>query len=350
MVNMLKNGIYPRVSVIILNWNGWADTLECLESLYQINYPNYDVVLVDNNSTDDSIHEIKKYCSGQSEIESKYFEFETPNKPIKFIEFTEEEAKTIKPQDYFRTVEGASNKILNLIKNHDNYGFAKGNNNGIDYALNILNPDYVLLLNNDTVVDPDFMLELVLTGESHDKIGFVGAKTYFYSNENVLQAAGGGYVDFKHGVVIELASNKEDNGDYDIYMEIDYVGGACLLCKREVIDTIGSLDSNFFMYWEDVNWCLNGLKYAYKSVYSYKSKIWHKYGASSESHFKIYYLNRNRIYTIKEHAPKKDYIYFIIYFFLYRFWFECLDYLLIQRDLKRCKCLIKGAFDGLRGP
>jgi GT2 family glycosyltransferase len=347
---MLKNGIYPRVSVIILNWNGWMDTVECLESLFQINYPNFDVVLVDNNSTNDSILKIKEYCNGHIEIDPKFSRFETENKPIKIREYTEEEAKTINPHDQFHTVKDASQKILNLIKNRNNYGFAKGNNTGIDYAINVLNPDYVLLLNNDTVVDPDFMLELALTGESSDKIGFVGPKTYLYSNEDVLQAAGGGDVDFKHGIVNEIASNRIDNGDYDIYMEIDYVGGACLLCKREVIDTIGALDPNFFMYWEDVNWCLNGFKSGYKSVYAYKSKIWHKYGASSESHFKIYYLNRNRIYTIKKHAEKNDYIYFLIYFFLYRFWFECFDYLLKQRDLKKCKYLIKGAFDGLKGP
>ena len=347
---MLKNGTYPRVSVIILNWNGSDDTLECLESLYMINYPNYDVVLVDNNSTDNSVQEIKKYCRGQFEIKSKYFEFQKQNKPIKIIEFTEKELETVTSQVYSIKAEDASNKILNLIRNQENYGFAKGNNTGIDYSLNILNPDYVLLLNNDTVVDTDFMLELVLTGESSDKIGFIGAKTYLYSKENVIQVAGGGDVDFKHGVVNELASNMEDNGDYDVYMEIEYVSGACLMCKRHVIDTIGSLEPKFFMYWEDVYWCLKGRKYGYKSVYSYKSKIWHKYGSSSESYFKIYYLNRNRIYTIKEYAKKNEYTYFLIFFFLYRFWYECLDYLLHQRNLKRFKCLIKGSYDGLRGP
>jgi len=304
---MLKNGIYPKVSVIILNWNGWQDTLECLESIYQISYSNYDVVLVDNNSTDDSIEKIKNYCKGQLEIESKYLSYQRKNKPITIIEYKEEEVKTINSQNYSLIIEANKTKILYLIKNPKNYGFAKGNNIGIDYALKILDPDYILLLNNDTVVDPEFMLELVLTGESNDKIGFVGAKTYFYNHENVLQAAGGGDVDFKHGIVNEIASNIVDNGDYDSYIEIDFVGGVCLMCKRGVIDTIGLLNPLYFMYWEDVNWCLKGLKYGYKSVYAFKSRIWHKYGTSSESDFKIYYLNRNRIYTIKEYAEKKGF-------------------------------------------
>ncbi|MBZ2166572.1 glycosyltransferase family 2 protein [Methanobacterium spitsbergense] len=345
---MLKD--YPRVSVIILNWNGSKDTIECLESLYSINYPNYNVVLVDNASTDNSILNIKDYCNGQLKVESKFFTYETENKPIKLLEFTEEDIKNITSEKYSELIKDSSNKVLNLIKNQDNYGFAKGNNIGIAYALNSLNPDYILLLNNDTVVDPEFLLEMVLTAESNEKYGFVGSKTYFYTQDEVLQAAGGGDVDFKHGIVNELASNTQDNGDYDIYIEMDYVGGACLLCKREVINTVGCLDSNFFMYWEDVNWCLTGLKHGYKSVYSFKSRIWHKYGASSASDFKIYYLNRNRIYVIKEHAKRNEYYYFLIYFFGYRLWYESLDYLVNQRDFKRFKCLIKGALDGLRGP
>ncbi len=89
------------------------------------------------------------------------------------------------------------------------------------------------------MVDPNFMTELVKTGEKSEEIGFVGPKTYFYNNENILQAAGGGNVDFKHGVVYEIASNHEDDGSFDRYMEMDYVGGACLLCRRDVVDTDG---------------------------------------------------------------------------------------------------------------
>ena len=351
-INMLKSYKHPRVSVIILNWNGWQDTVECLESLYSINYPNYDVVLVDNASSDDSILKIEEYCKGRLKVESKFLNFQTGNKPIKIVEYTEDETKNLslqKHNDAISATDG-SKKILNLIKNSKNHGFAGGNNTGVEYALKILNPDYLLLLNNDTVVDPNFMTELVKTGERSSEIGFVGAKTYLYNKENILQAAGGGNVDFKHGVVHEIAYNHEDDGSYDRYMEMDYVGGACLLCKRDVVDEIGALDPGFFMYWEDVNWCLTGSKHGFRSAYSYKSRIWHKYGASSASYFKIYYLNRNRIYVIKHHAEKNEYTYFLIYFFGYRFWVELLDYLLKQRNLKRARCLIKGGLDGLMGP
>jgi GT2 family glycosyltransferase len=346
---MFVNDREPRVSVIILNWNGWKDTLECLESLYQVNYLNYDVVLVDNYSTDNSIKKIYEYTKGDLNVEGKFFKYNPDNKPIKIIEYTEDEAFKLKP-DLESPGDNSPNRVLNLIKNIANHGFAEGNNIGIRYALKILNPDYLLLLNNDTIVDPDFMTELVKIGEEHEDVGFVGAKTYFYNQKNMMQAAGGGNIDFKHGIVNELASNTRDNGEFDRYIEMDYVGGACLMCKREVVKSIGALNSKFFMYWEDVNWCLNGRENGYKSAYAFKSRIWHKYGTSSQSHFKIYYLNRNRIFVISEYALRSEYQYFLLYFFLYRLWVEGLEYILKQRDTKKFKCLFKGAFDGLRGP
>jgi GT2 family glycosyltransferase len=346
---MMVNDKYPHVSVIILNWNGWADTIECLESLYQINYPNYNVVLVDNDSHDNSIQMIKQYCDGGLNKDNKSFKYHDKYKYIKIIEHNEDEIHNLKPKQD-PTINGHENNVLNLIKNQSNHGFAEGNNIGIRYALKVYNPDYLLLLNNDTIVDPDFMLEMVRTGEEHGDVGFIGAKTFFYNKENILQAAGGGDVDFKHGVVNEIASNQQDNGEYDRYMEMDYVGGACLLCKREVVEQIGVLNTSFFMYWEDVNWCLTGKEYGYKSAYAYKSIIWHKYGTSSQSHFKIYYLNRNRIYVIKEHAARNEYLYFLFYFFLYRLWIEGFDYLMKQGDAGKFKSLFKGALDGLKGP
>ena len=84
---------YPRVSIIILNWNGWKDTIECLESIYQITYQNYDVIVVDNGSKDDSVQKIKEYCEGKIKVESKFFEYDPSNKPIYVLEYTREQAE-----------------------------------------------------------------------------------------------------------------------------------------------------------------------------------------------------------------------------------------------------------------
>lgn len=364
----------PRISIILLNWNGWKDTIECLESLYQINYPNYDVVLVDNASTDESLARIRDYCDGKIKIQSEFFKYDEENKPIKVFEFTKETSERVDsqqesdthqkshlhqknhprresdphentlPENYFNFT---SNERLILIKNDENYGFAEGNNVGMRFALKVLNPDYVLLLNNDTVVDQNFLTELVNLGETDEKIGFVGPKTYFYSQPKILQVAGGAEVDLRHGLIHEIGSQEMDDGSFDDYYEPDYIGGACILAKKELIDTIGLLDSNFFMYWEDNDWCFSGREHGYKCAYAFKSRIWHKYGAASEDYFKMYYLTRNRLYFMRKHTKRGQYALFLAYF-VPNILFECLYQLIRKRDVKMYDSYSRGLVDGFK--
>jgi len=107
---------YPRVAIIILNWNGWEDTIA---------YPNYDVIVVDNGSEDDSIEKIKEYCEGKIKVESKFFEYSSENKPIRIIEYSREEAEAGGGREQ-EIADLPSNKKLILIKNEKNYGFAGG--------------------------------------------------------------------------------------------------------------------------------------------------------------------------------------------------------------------------------
>ncbi|OPY30491.1 MAG: N-glycosyltransferase [Methanobacterium sp. PtaU1.Bin242] len=340
-----------EVAVIILNWNGWKDTLECLESLYQINYPHYQVIVVDNHSQDESLEKIRQYCQGKIRIQSPFFNYQKENKPIKITEITNKETKSNinqKPPTYQNpSPPNPSTQRLILIKNDENYGFARGNNIGIEFTLKNLDPKYILLLNNDTVVDTDFLTEMVKTAELEGKIGFVGPKTYLYHEKDIIQAAGGGDIDFLKGESHEVAFMEKDVGNYDKYLELDYVGGSCLLAKIEVIKKAGMLNEAYFMYWEDVDWCFNGKEAGYKSVYSFKSKIWHKYGKSSMNYFKTYYHNRNRLYFIKKHADKGVYRSFLRHY-LGEILKECGYQLIYRRDWAMFKSLFRGALDGLR--
>jgi hypothetical protein len=213
----------PKVSIIILNWNGKDDTLECLGSLRGLEYGNYEVIVVDNGSTDGS----------QEAISRGY-----PN--------------------------------VKLIKNKENMGFCVGNNTGIRSA----ESDYYLLLNNDTVVDPKFVKQLVLVGESDRKIGILGPKMFFYDRRNVFWFAGG-FMKRCHGTV-HRGFNELDAGQYDNVEDMDFISGCALMVKKEVIDKIGLLDEEFFAYYEDVDWCLRARKAGYRVVYVPKSVIWHK--------------------------------------------------------------------------
>jgi GT2 family glycosyltransferase len=328
----------PRVSVIIVNWNGWQDTLECLESLYKINYPNYDVVLIDNHSTDKSLEKIKDYAKGKIKPQSSFFNSQSVNKPLEVVEYTEDE--------YFETPQKTNHQLF-LIQNQDNYGFAGGNNRGIEFALKHLKPDYVLLLNNDTVVNKNFLTELVKVAEKNDN-GFLGAKNYFYQDKNVLQTVGGGNFDPEKVIALHIGSGQIDEGQYDHDFTIDYVCGACMLCKVDMIQKIGLMDPEFFMYWEDVDWCIRGSNAGYKSVYAHKSKIWHKVSASSEDYSKEYYLHRNRIYLMKKNIKGIQYIKFIFKFFFNTFLPESKLRLVDKKDTKAFKFYFRGILAGLR--
>lgn len=333
----------PKVTIIITNWNGWQDTLECLESLYQIKYPNYDIILVDNNSEDNSILKIKEYCEGRIKIKSKFLKYNPNNKPIEVIEYTNEESENEC---------NSINKGIILIKNNANYGFAEGNNIGIRYALNSSNSDYVLLLNNDTVVDKKFLEELVKVSESDTTIGFVSPKTYYYNFDNrhdVINFAGGSLNMFK-GQSQSIGANEIDKGQYDKIKTVEYGEGSCLLIKREVLEKIGLFDTKYFAYWEEADLCTRGHKAGYRSIYVPKAKIWHKVSASTDDPTKLYYYTRNKFWFMQKYSNRMEYLSFLLLFFGFYFWNLICRYTLYglyKRSLKHSSYFLKGIKNGI---
>ena len=336
-----------KVSIIILNWNGWKDTIECLESLYQINYHQYDIILVDNGSKDDSIKKIEDYCNGKIIVKSNFFKYKKENKPIKIIKLSFKDQKYFFKDVYDNKGLPSDRKIF-LIENELNYGFPEGNNIGIRFSLKTLNPDYILLLNNDTVVDADFLKELVNFAEEKPDGGYFGPKVYYYDDKNLIQFTGGGKIDFKKGVARALFSNEYDQGQHDQTYVAEFIGGSCLLCKREVIEEIGLLDKKLFLMWEEIDFGLRGLKKGYKSYYVYKAKIWHKEGISAGTRTSLYYGTRNTFYFLKKNATKVQYYSFLIYFFGIRFWIITLVYLIYRHDPQSYLYFLKAIPDGIK--
>jgi len=285
-----------NVSIIVLNWNGWKDTIECLESIYQIDYPNFNVIVVDNNSNNDSINQIKKYCKGMVKVESKYFKYQSANKPIKIEEYSEESLNKIDTIN-----ENLSSKNLFLIKNNKNYGFAKGNNIGIHFALNYLNPDYILLLNNDTVVDKLFLNELVSAAENDKKIGVLGPKVLNYNslNGDVIDSLGGiinlnkypGYFGISKNILdkpeyfMGLSNDFIDKTEYSTgLLSRDWISGSSMMIKING-SPIKYLDETYYFGCEDADLCIKMKKEGYKIVTVLNSKIWHKGGKSRKRKF-----------------------------------------------------------------
>jgi len=241
----------PKVYIIILNWNNWPDLEECLASLKNNDYPNYEVVIVDNDS-----------------------------------------------KEKLQVSEG-----LKVIYNNENLGFVGGNNIGIKYALKN-NADYILLLNDDTIVDKQFLSKMIETGESDDKIGMVGAKIYSYQDKNKLWFAGG-EINWLYNKGIMRGYNQIDKGQYNNLEETDYLTGCCLLVKKEVIQKIGGLSEDYFAYYEDTDWSLAAQKAGFKTVFVPEAKIWHKGSKSfiQESPQYIYYNIRNGLIFAQKWAP-----------------------------------------------
>lgn len=263
----------PKVAIIILNWNGWEDTVECLESVYQIKYPNYQIILVDNASQDDSLQKIREYCQGKLKPELKFFNYQSSNKPIKIREYTEEEINSSKDiQNEFK-----SNEELILIKNSYNHGFAKGNNIATIYALIKLKADYILLLNNDTIVDPDFLTELIRITQKDNKIGIVGSKLLNAYNPEIIDSTG--HV-IKWGRIVDRGHGEVDNGQYDDKKEIIGAMAASALYRSKMLEEIGLLDENYVTLCEDVDMSWRAHNNGWKSIFAPKSIVYHKRGRS----------------------------------------------------------------------
>ena len=310
---------WPKVAIIILNWNGWKDTIECLESLYQSTYPNYNIVVVDNGSKDGSIEKIKEYCEGKIKVESKFLKYSYKNKPIKVIEYERKEVEVGRDKEK-EIINLSSNKKLIIIKSEKNYGFAKGNNIGIKYALKALESVYVLLLNNDTVVDEEFLKSGIELMERKKEVGIVTGKILYYDDPKRIWAAGG-HINIFLAAGGGIGGNQLDNGHFNEIKEIDYAPGTMVLIKRSVIEEIGYLPECYFGTGEEMEFAIKVSKKGYKIICNPNSIIFHKVGMSSNRSLKYQYNAwRTQLLFIERNFPKP---YRKLWFILYVILFEC---------------------------
>ncbi len=258
-----------KVYIVILNWNGYDDTSECLESLKKIEYSNYRVIVVDNGSPNNDAQRLKNRYS-----------------------------------DY-----------IDLIESQENLGFSGGNNLGIRKALDN-NADYIVLLNNDTIVEENFLSLLVSSARTSEKIGITTPKINYYSQKSKIWSAGGEISKIRGSGF----SKGEKRNEKEFYKNrfITFASGCCLLIKKEVIEKVGLLDEKYFLYLEDADYCLRVVKKNYKILFVAESKIYHKVNSTTtyeNSYLPIYYNTRNRLYFSKKLLS--NWYYFVkIYLFI----------------------------------
>jgi GT2 family glycosyltransferase len=290
------------VFIITVNWCNWRDTVECLESLCQLTYHNYRIVVVDNGSTDDSLTKIRDWASGKSAYITNLTDGQL-NKPDYFIEYDQKMAEQGGLSEHeCNNGRYPSAKRIVLLRIENNLGFAGGNNVGIRYALKC-NADYVWLLNNDTIIDKEALSEAVNLISSDNRIGMVGSKVYCYDKPNIFQAAGGGIVKKWQGKAIYYGMDQEDYGQWNNVLDLEHILGASLLVSLKLIRAIGMLNEDYFLCMEEADWCVRAKRNKWRLVYCPNSKVWHKGSASFVGLTQLYYNQRNALLFTKINFP-----------------------------------------------
>lgn len=252
----------PKVAIIILNWNGLSDTIECLESVMQLHYRAFEVVVVDNASSDGSVEAIKR--------------------------------------DY---------PHVNMLCNQENLGYTGGNNIALRHALD-QGFQYFWLLNNDTIVDPYSLSEMINIAESSPDVGLLSPVIYHYDNSEEIQFCGS-YVDAKRYNINHFKSI-DDYIKYASETEIS-LWGTALLIKRRVVETIGFLDDNLFAYYEDCDYSCRTARAGFKNIVTLNAKVFHKDSRSTGSRtapLQVYLRFRNNYLFWKKNISGTDRFFF----------------------------------------
>ena len=341
------NPTNPKVSIIILNWNGWRDTIECLESLYQVDYDNYNLILIDNGSENSSLEEIRAYLGGTKPIASKYVEYTSENKPLKILEYTNSEVESGGGREDEIADLPSREKVV-IIRNDKNYGFAGGNNIGIRYALKSQDPEYILLLNNDTVVKSDLLNKLVNAIDGDERIGFAGPIVYKYDSNgrtDLISVAGVNLI-MSRGSYRRIGSEEVDRGQYHSTATVDSLEGSCLLIRRTALEQIGLLDESYFLYWEETDLCRRGFEAGFGCIVVPTTGIWHKVSTSKPRAMVTYYKTRNRLWFVKSHASKEELVSFLCYFCIFQFWATIAGYI-YRQEFANLSSFLKGVLHGI---
>jgi GT2 family glycosyltransferase len=255
----------PSVGIVIINWNSFGHTHQCLLSLKKVTYPNFKIFIVDNGSSDGSGRQLKE----------------------------------------------EHGDFVNVIFHHENAGFAGGNNIGIAEVLR-LGFDYVMLLNNDTESEPDFLNHLVKKLEENPSFGAVQPKFFFLLDKTKIWNAGGKFIPFL-GISGTIGYNQADQAKFNHPKILDWITGCGFMVSTAIVKKVGMLNEKFFIYYEDVDWSFRIRNAGYKLAYEPKSVVYHEAGMAHKSNVKkkegyvnpfVHYLrSRNQIWLLRKYTP-----------------------------------------------
>ena len=282
----------PLVTIITINYNQAKLTCELLDSLRKVTYPAVEVIVVDNHSKEDPT-------------------------PVIAGQYPE----------------------VKLIVSDENLGFAGGNNLGILASKG----DYLLFLNNDTEVHPDFLEPLVALFESNPRAGAASSKILYHNSGETIQYAGSSRIDPFTGRSKRIGYMEKDKGQYKTIQETDLAHGAAMMVPRRVIGEVGMMPEFFFLYYEEVDWCESIKRAGYKIYVVPDSKVYHKESMSigKGSTLKTYYMTRNRLLYMRRNTAGFKKMTWILFFLFFSLPKNALMFTL-KRDMEHARAFWKG--------
>lgn len=287
-----------KIYIVLINYNRYKDTIECINSIKKNEKGiEYEIVVVDNKSTNESVEKLKQI------------------------------------QD------------IHLILSENNKGFSYGNNLGIKYAIEN-GANYILLLNNDTIIEKNSISILYNEMTKHEDVGIMSARVMYYDAPDRINCIGG-HIDWYKGIAVLKNWNTVYEPSNKKFDYTQFITGCCMLIKKDVIDKVGYLPEEYFMYFEDVDYCVDIQNHGYKIGVCYDSIIYHKESASSggsESSFTIKWNTRNRIIFMYKYECKG--IITKIFFYSTRV-IVGMKYLL-KGEKEKYKALRDGIIDGMK--
>ncbi|MEG9431421.1 glycosyltransferase family 2 protein [Terriglobus sp. ADX1] len=328
----------PRVGILLLNWNGWKDTIECLESIYRLKDVQFRVVVCDNDSHDGSLDRIEEWARGDRRAVAcnpTLSSFISPpiRKPVVTRRFENGEISARRDE--------SSDDLLTLIQTGTNLGFAGGNNCGLRYFLTQDDCDYVWLLNNDTIASPDSLAAMVTAMQKDTSIGIMGSQLRDYAHPSQVQVHGGKFYSVWSA---RVHANLEPRPT----RRLDYVDGASMLVRRAFLEQAGLMDERYFLYFEELDWSESAKRHGFGLDFVPESVVFHKEGASSGTNKDASlrgltserFLTRNRIlFTRRYHAWALPTVVLWILLTVFR--------AVLHRDWKRANVVLRAIVEGV---
>ncbi|PIQ47500.1 MAG: hypothetical protein COW03_14740 [Cytophagales bacterium CG12_big_fil_rev_8_21_14_0_65_40_12] len=305
-MSLSESASLPSLAIVIVNWNSFNVTAACLLSLRSLEYNNFEVIVVDNGSKDNSTEQLRS-------------------------EFPE----------------------VTLLEHEENKGFTGGNNTGIQYALDH-GKDLIMLLNNDTIVSADFATILIKALLADASIGAIQPKIMYNQERDVIWNAGGFFNSF-YSLFKTRGLDKKDQGQYDNPIDVDWITGCCFLVRSNIVQQIGLLDDKFFIYYEDSDWSFKIRRLDYRLRYEPGAKIYHEAGMSNQnrkghnegniSPFSRYMTIRNHLFMVRRYAKGINLLGSwanqVLKISIY------IGYFVLRRRFTKLKFVIRGLRDGL---